>query len=205
MQRSVDPELHHVGFWAYVWIPDLGGFVYRSNFLTAEEEQSLIERIAAVEFSNFEMRGVVARRRVAFFGRSYDGPGGAVPPMTPFLIELRTKVAVWVQRDPAVFAMALINEYPSGAAIGWHRDAPQYDIVAGVSLLSACRMKFRPYVRPGRATGQRRTATHEYHLEPRSIYLLAGESRTAYEHHIPATAAHRYSITFRTLRERGPA
>jgi alkylated DNA repair dioxygenase AlkB len=181
---------------------DLGGFLYQPDFLTAEDEQSLVERIAAVEFTNFEMRGVVARRRVAFFGRSYEGAGRAAPPLTPFLIDLRTKVGARVHRDPAAFVMALINEYPPGAAIGWHRDAPQYDIVAGISLLSSCRMKFRPYARPGQATGQRRTATHEYRLEPRSIYLLAGESRTAYEHHIPATAALRYSITFRTLRER---
>jgi alkylated DNA repair dioxygenase AlkB len=35
-------------------------------------------------------------------------------------------------------------------------------------------------------------------LEPRSACLMAGESRSAYEHHIPAVAARRYSITFRT-------
>jgi hypothetical protein len=40
--------------------------------------------------------------------------------------------------------MALINEYRPGAPIGWHRDAPQYEVVAGLSLLSACHMKFRP-------------------------------------------------------------
>jgi alkylated DNA repair dioxygenase AlkB len=37
-------------------------------------------------------------------------------------------------------------------------------------------------------------------LARRSAYLLTGESRSAYEHHIPAVAALRYSITFRTLR-----
>jgi hypothetical protein len=30
--------------------------------------------------------------------------------------------------------------------------------------------------------------------------LMAGESRSAYEHHIPAVAQLRYSITFRTIR-----
>jgi alkylated DNA repair dioxygenase AlkB len=99
--------------------------------------------------------------------------------------------------------MALINEYRAGAPIGWHRDAPQYDIVAGVSLLSACRMKFRPYVRPGAAriaNSKRRSATHEIVLERRSAYLMTGESRSGYEHHIPAVDTLRYSITFRTLR-----
>jgi alkylated DNA repair dioxygenase AlkB len=98
--------------------------------------------------------------------------------------------------------MALINEYRPGAPIGWHRDAPQYDIVAGISLLSACRMRFRPYVRPvsGAPMQARRTATHEIALERRSAYLMTGESRNAYEHHIPAVTELRYSITFRTLR-----
>jgi alkylated DNA repair dioxygenase AlkB len=99
--------------------------------------------------------------------------------------------------------MALINEYREGAPIGWHRDAPQYDIVAGISLLSACRMKLRPYVSPKALAGDRgtrRVATHEITLEPRSAYLLSGEARTAYEHHIPPAASLRYSITFRTLK-----
>ena len=98
--------------------------------------------------------------------------------------------------------MALINEYPSGAPIGWHRDAPQYGIVAGISLLSSCRMKFRPYVRPSRrsSSGARRIATHEVTLERRSAYLMTGESRNVFEHHIPAVDTLRYSITFRTAR-----
>jgi alkylated DNA repair dioxygenase AlkB len=104
--------------------------------------------------------------------------------------------------DAQAFAMALINEYPPGAPIGWHRDAPQYDIVAGISLLSSCRMQLRPYVSPRHAAtqGRRRTATHEITLEPRSAYLMTGEARNAYEHHIPAVTALRYSITFRTMR-----
>ena len=53
------------------------GFQYRDDFITRDEEAALAEEIARLEFSTFEMRGVVARRRVAFFGRSYDA-GGAV-------------------------------------------------------------------------------------------------------------------------------
>jgi alkylated DNA repair dioxygenase AlkB len=123
--------------------------------------------------------------------------------MPALLLPLRDAIAVWARVDAHAFAMALINEYPSGAPIGWHRDAPQYGIVAGISMLSSCRMKFRPYVPPNaRASveGRRRTATHEIALERRSAYLMTGESRNAYEHHIPAVAALRYSITFRTVR-----
>lgn len=179
-----------------------GGFQYRENFITADEESKLATAIAQVEFSTFEMRGVVARRRVAFFGKSYDAGNSSTPSIPAFLLPLRDSLAKWAERDPREFAMALINEYPPGAPIGWHRDAPQYDIVAGVSLLSSCRMKFRPYVTPGarQTSGSRRTATHEIQLEQRSAYLMTGVSRNAYEHHIPAVSTLRYSITFRTLR-----
>ena len=180
-----------------------GGFEYRTDFLTTDEEARLADEVGRVAFSTFEMRGVAARRRVASFGRSYDAGHVAALPLPPFLLALRDKVARWTGTDAGAFAMALINEYPPGAPIGWHRDAPQYDIVAGISLLSPCRMKFRPYVRPGEraaAPDGRRTTTHEVVLERRSAYLLAGESRNAFEHHIPAVTALRYSITFRSVR-----
>ena len=97
--------------------------------------------------------------------------------------------------------MALINEYRPGSPIGWHRDAPQYDIVAGISLLSTCRMKFRPYRSPSASTSPARTTTHEIGLSRRSAYLMTGPSRQAYEHHIPPVGELRYSVTFRTLRQ----
>ena len=61
-------------------------------------------------------------------------------------------------------------------------------------------MTFRPYRSPSTPLSSRRSATHEIALERRSAYLMTGESRQAYEHHIPAVARLRYSVTFRTLR-----
>ena len=179
-------------------LPD--GFTYRAQFVSEPEEAALLDAIGSVTFSDFEMRGVVARRRVAFYGQSYDR--AAAGPLPTFLLALRANVARWAGVDADAFAMALINEYPPGAPIGWHRDAPQYDIVAGISLLSACRMKFRPYRSPTSTVRQsgRRLATHEVVLERRSAYLMTQESRTAYEHHIPPVAELRFSVTFRTLR-----
>lgn len=191
MERSLfDPDL-----------PD--GFVYRPGFISSEDEAQLVGAIGEVEFSAFEMRGVVARRRVAFFGSSYDAGRTETPPLPVFLLPLRERAAAFARVHPDAFAMALINEYPPGAPIGWHRDAPQYDMIFGVSLLSACRMMLRPYVSPSAlraAEGRRRKATHQITLERRSAYLMAGKSRTGYEHHIPGVTDLRYSITFRTLR-----
>ena len=184
--------------------PDLpDGFVYRPGFIGAQEEVELIDAIKDVEFSAFEMRGVVARRRVAFFGSSYDAGRTRTLPLPDFLLPLRERAATFAGVEASALAMALINEYPPGAPIGWHRDAPQYGIVFGTSLLSDCRMMFRPYVSPSErraADGPRRKATHEMTLDRRSAYLMAGQSRSAYEHHIPSVGELRYSITFRTLR-----
>jgi len=176
------------------------GFEYRERFIDETDEQDLLHAIAGLTFSDFEMRGVVARRRVAFFGQSYDRRTAG--PMPSFLLPVRVKIAEWAGVRADAFAMALINEYRPGSPIGWHRDAPQYGIVAGISLLSACRMKFRPY--GPRASAEpnagRRSATHQIVLAPGSAYLMADESRAAYEHHIPPVVQWRYSVTFRTLR-----
>lgn len=178
------------------------GFQYRDDFISVAEEAAVLEDIRRIEFANFEMRGVVAKRRVAFFGASYDRGEAPAPPIPDFLRPLMIRTAAWAGIEPDAFGMALINEYRAGAPIGWHRDAPQYEIVAGISLISPSRMRFRPYVSPGAiaATAGPRTMTHEIVLNPRSAYLMTGEARNGYEHSIPPVADLRYSITFRTLR-----
>ena len=188
--------------------PDLPpGFAYREHFISPDEERALVGAINGIEFANFEMRGAVAKRRVAFFGLSYDDTRQAIGEMPAFLDDVRARAAQWAGIDAEDFVMALINEYRPGAPIGWHRDAPQYGIVAGISLLSPCRMKLRPYIAPRDLPGPDakaapRKTTHEITLEPRSAYLITGESRSHFEHSIPAVDALRYSITFRTLRGR---
>ena len=89
-----------------------------------------------------------------------------------------------------------MREYQPGATIRWHRDAGAFGpTVIGVSLRSACRMRFRRRRDDGWETAE---AT----LEPRSLYLLAGAARATWQHSIPPTRDLRYSITFRTLRRR---
>lgn len=187
-----------------IFEPDLPpGFVYRDDFITSAEEAALAAGIRRVEFSDFEMRGAVARRKVAFFGLSYTA-GTETPPIPDFLMPLRARVGEWARVAPDAFAMCLINEYRPGAPIGWHRDAPQYEIIAGISILGACRMKLRPYVSPrdlgGAEKKPARKTTHELTLRPRSAYIMSGPARQRFEHSIPPVTEMRYSITFRTLR-----
>jgi DNA oxidative demethylase len=96
-------------------------------------------------------------------------------------------------REPGELVDLLVTRYPPGAGIGWHRDAPTFGEVSGISLLTACRMRFRR----GRP---RAWETAELTLEPCSAYVLSGPARTQWQHHIPPVTQERWSMTFRTLR-----
>jgi DNA oxidative demethylase len=172
------------------------GFVYRPGFLTEEEEAEVLGTIQGLEFASFQMRGVTARRRLVHFGWRYSFESYEIthaPPLPPALEPIRNRAAEVAGIKPVEFAEALVMEYTAGAGIGWHRDAPPFGIIAGISLASACRMRLQHGKGP-----ERRTAAVE--LLPRSLYLLTGDARTKWEHMIPPTKSLRYSITFRTLR-----
>jgi alkylated DNA repair dioxygenase AlkB len=106
---------------------------------------------------------------------------------------LRERAASFAAVEPTALAEALITEYSPGAAIGWHKDAYPFDLVIGISLVSASRFRFRR----GKV---RAWETAELPLPPRSIYVLTGPARTEWEHSIPPVKELRYSVTFRTLR-----
>jgi alkylated DNA repair protein (DNA oxidative demethylase) len=174
------------------------GLVYEPELLTAAEEQALLERFTTLRFDEIRMHGVVAKRTARHYGFDYDYERRAAitdaEPIPEWLESVRAKAAALAGASPAALVEALVQRYPEGAQIGWHRDAPMFGTVVGVSLLSPSRMRFRRG-----STGAWETA--ELALEPRSGYVLAGEARTKWQHHVPPTKADRYSITFRTLRK----
>jgi alkylated DNA repair dioxygenase AlkB len=175
------------------------GFIYRPEFLAESEERDLVGQIRAIEFSQVKMRGAVARRRTAHFGWLYGyetwriEPG---PPIPAFLLPLRERVGELAGVAPDELVEVLLTEYSPGAGIGWHRDAPMFGDVAGVSLVGACRFRFE------RGEGTERE-TRAVTLAPRSAYLLTGEARATWRHSIPPMKELRYSVTFRTLRRHG--
>jgi alkylated DNA repair dioxygenase AlkB len=132
-------------------------------------------------------RDYTARRRIVVYEH------GAPPP--DFLRPLHARVAGWLGVAASALKQVLINEYRTGTPLGWHRDSPEYDRVAGVSLGAPCRMRFRPF------PPQRRAPVLSLELAPRSAYQLCGDVRWRWQHSVPATKALRYSITFRTLAE----
>jgi alkylated DNA repair dioxygenase AlkB len=175
------------------------GFVYRPGIVTPDEEATLVEAVRTLEFSAVRMRGQTARRRTTHFGWTYGYESARVepgPPLPEFVLPLRARAAALARLEPAALVEVLITEYPSGAGIGWHRDAPAFGVVVGVSLLGPCRFRF------GRGSGETREL-RSVELAPRSAYVLDGEARWQWQHSIPPMRTARYSITYRTLRASG--
>lgn len=172
------------------------GLRHADEFLAVDEEQALVARFSTLDFHEVRMRGVVARRRVVQYGWKYSFESFRMtsgPALPDFLIPIRDRAAAFAGLPAEQLSEALITEYSPGATIGWHRDAPGFGVVAGISLGSAARFRFRRG-----QTGAWETA--ELRLEPRSIYVLEGAARSQWQHSIPAGKELRYSITFRTLR-----
>jgi alkylated DNA repair dioxygenase AlkB len=88
-----------------------------------------------------------------------------------------------------------------GSPIGWHRDVPYFGEIVGVSLGSACRMRFRKFQRPS-SKPSKRDESLSINLKPRSIYFMSGASRETWQHSIPPVKELRYAIMMRTVRNK---
>ncbi len=182
------------------------GLVLQHDFLAAAEENALLELFATLPFREAKFKEYYARRRVVSFhaeddnGRYDAGDDDLAPagPPPPLLESLRQKVAAFVGIEDDEFVHLLVSEYQRGTPIGWHRDKPQYGIVAGVSLGSRARMRFRPLPPPGAWTRVDPKTLIVVDLEPRSIYVMRGDIRSRWQHSLLPTKALRYSVTMRT-------
>lgn len=97
----------------------------------------------------------------------------------------------------------IVNEYNPGQGIGAHVDCePCFgSTISSITLGSGCSMDL---------THIERRVTHSIYLEPRSLLILAGESRYNWRHAIPGRVSdtldgvaipreRRVSLTFRTV------
>ena len=179
--------------------PVIPGLELCEDFVGEAEERTLIEHIEALGLAPFRFQGWTGKRLTRSFGWRYDFDDASftqTEPIPDWLLPLREKAAAFAEIEPDDFAHALVIRYDPGAGIGWHRDRPQFDKVVGVSLGAPTVMRFRQRTDRGfnRANVE---------LQPRSAYLLTGEVRADWEHSIAAHEALRFSITFRSLSERG--
>jgi len=177
------------------------GMVYQPGFLTAAEERHWLAVVAALPLVEAQYKSFVARRRVVAYGGSFDYDSNRLLPAEPLpevLEPLRHRVAGWLRVAPDRLVHALVAEYRPGTPLGWHRDVPDFELIAGVSLGAPAVLRLRPY-RPEGAPGEpRRADIRQLEVAPRSIYRMAGEARWGWQHSVAPTPAQRWSVTFRT-------
>lgn len=175
----------------------LEGFRYRSSLIDKADEDTLIARVRELPFREFDFHGFKGKRRVVSFGYHYDFSGQQlrkIEDIPEFLLPLRARAALFAGLEAESLSHALVTEYAPGAGIGWHRDRPVFGEVIGISLLSACVLRFR---RKSEGKWERVNVP----AEPRSAYHLSGPARLVWQHSISPMEALRYSITFRTMSE----
>lgn len=175
------------------------GFTYYSSFISAEEESKLIDIIKKFDLQNMKFHEYEAKRKVISFGNGWSfteqriKQGNPIPAEFNFLVE---KIANKLATPVTSIAQFLITAYPVGSVINWHRDAPPFETIAGISLLSSCTFKLRPHEKQL----QTRKATVSLNVEPRSLYIMTNEAKTEWQHCTAPVEKMRYSLTFRTIR-----
>jgi alkylated DNA repair dioxygenase AlkB len=179
--------------------PLIAGLTYRRDFIGADEEQVLIDRLQAMSLAPFRFYGWTGNRKTQSFGWRYDFDDASFSPAEPipnWLHSLRDKAAALAEVAPSEIVHVLAARYDPGAGIGWHKDRGVFEKVVGVSLNSPAVLRLRQR----ETSGFRRI---NLPVEPRSAYLLSGEARHAWEHRIVPGEDLRFSITFRTLSDLG--
>ena len=117
------------------------GFSYQENFITRKEEIFLMDAVKKIELHPMLFQGFEAKRKVASYGYDYHfenrtlTKGKEIPLVFEPLIQ---KFADQLHVAAENIAELLVTEYPPGALINWHRDAPPFDIIAGLSLGADC-------------------------------------------------------------------
>jgi len=175
------------------------GFLYVPDFISEAEEAALYQAAVQLERHNFTFQGYEARRKVASFGYDWNFEhqqltrGRDIPTVFEPLIE---KVAARLALAKEQFVELLVTEYPVGAVINWHRDAPPFDLIAGISLRANCTFRLRPYEK----SKPLHSTVLSFPVMRRSLYVMQGPARTLWQHSIAAVKQVRYSITLRTLK-----
>jgi alkylated DNA repair dioxygenase AlkB len=179
-------------------LPRILGLQYIPEYLDPETHDRLL---AAVDSHPWQMS---VDHSVQVYGYHYDHAKRAayrIGELPPWANDLA--VRLWhdglLTRIPD---QMVANAYQPGSGIFAHVDQAVFgDTIASVSLGTTCVMQF---------THKESARTEELLLEPRSVLILSGEARWAWEHQIPArtvdtwqnqqrSRSRRVSLTFRAM------
>ncbi|MCB9983623.1 MAG: alpha-ketoglutarate-dependent dioxygenase AlkB [Rhodospirillales bacterium] len=174
--------------------PDIPGLTYIPDFITRDEESTLIAEIDEQPWLND------LKRRVQHYGYKYDYKARTVTD-DAYLGPLPDWITPVAQKLPFKPDQAIVNEYLPGQGISAHVDCvPCFDdMIASLSLGSGAVMQFT-----------KDNEKQELYLKPRSLIVLSGEARYKWTHAIPARKSdvvdgfkikrnRRISLTFRNV------
>lgn len=178
------------------------GLVFAADFISEQDQAALLAVAAALPLRQARYKEYTARRRVYAYGSRFDFDAYKLRPraigeLPAPLAALREQLAPWAGVQVADFIHVMISEYTPGTPLGWHRDAPDYEVIVGVSLGSPARLRFRPWAQ-ALANKDNIVALD---LAPRSAYLMRGVARWGWQHSVPPVPGLRYSVTMRTMRK----
>ena len=167
------------------------GLILIPTALTIEEQANLVSAIQK-ESWNLELA-----RRTQHYGYRYDYRAknlsikDKLGPFPPWLSSLCQKLKLQLTFDAE---QVIINEYTPGQQITPHIDAPHLfgPVVASLSLCSKADMIF---------SNQKNGGTKiPVPLDPGSLVILTGDSRSRWLHSIAPVKEYRLSVTFRTVK-----
>jgi len=179
--------------------PALPGFDSRDDLITLDEEAALIAGIDSVPLAPFKFQGWLGKRLTASFGWRYDFEDASfreTAPIPDWLLPVRARAAGFAGLAEDDLVQALLTCYDPGAGIGWHCDRPVFEHVIGISLGNPATLRLRKR----RPDGFDRFSAP---LAPRSVYHLSGAARHDWEHSIAPMDVPRWSVTFRSLSDKG--
>jgi alkylated DNA repair dioxygenase AlkB len=177
----------------------IAGLRYAEDAVSVAEEGALLDRLGGLALAPFRFHGWLGNRKTQSFGWRYDFEDASFTPAEPlpdWLLPVRERAASFAGVAPEEFVHVLLARYDPGAGIGWHRDRDVFEKVVGISLNTPATLRFRRRV----GTGFERA---KLEVLPRSAYLLSGEARHDWEHSISPGEELRFSITLRTLSDKG--
>jgi alkylated DNA repair dioxygenase AlkB len=166
--------------------------------ITGDEEQALIALVEGAGLANHP-QDQGNPRSFCYFGYRIDFEDGTMlrcPPMPEALHAMRVRAAALADIAPEAMVECVFNRYEPGAQIQQHIDKPVWGDVVGVSLGARALLTMR-------GPGPEDPDGYDIWLEPRSMYLFAGDARHLYAHGVPPVEHLRYSITFRSLSAEG--
>jgi len=175
----------------------ISGLLYISNYITTEEETSLLKTINKQNWDN------TLSRRVQHYGYRYDYKARTVTPETYIgdLPKWLNDLAVQLKEEglsEEVPDQVIVNEYQPGQGISAHIDCEECfgPRIFSLSLGSTAIMEFTLSGKPKK----------EILLERRSLVMMYGNARSIWKHSIPARLKDngiergtRISLTFRNV------